>query len=175
MQANSAHDFQCAVVVAMAIVRMMQPAIDQIVHMVSVRHRRVPAVGAVSMISRMPLRPVSAGVRVRRVDRNHMFIHVIAVDVVQVAVVQIIRVARVFYGNVAATGPVLVGMVFMFYAIAHRSPSTFPNMRRPFHGSSRSLALFRWPGCLPRQLDPAPGEVEPPRAGVSAGAHGVRL
>jgi hypothetical protein len=159
----------------MAIVRMMQPAINQIVHMVSVRHRRVPAVGAVNMISRMPLRPVSAGVRVRRVDRNHMFIHVIAVHVMQVTIVQVIGVALVFDGKVAATGPVLVGMVFVFYAIAHRSPFTLPNMRRPFHGSSRSLALFRWPGCLPRQLGLAPGEVELPRAGVSAGAHGIRL
>ncbi len=175
MQANSAYDFQCAVVVAMAVVRMMQSAFDQIVHMVSVRDRRMPAVGAVNMISRMPLHPVSAGVRMRRVDRNHMFIHVIAVNVMQVAGVQIIGVASVFDGNVPATGPVLVRMVFVLCAIAHRNTFTLPTVHLPFHESSRSLALFRWPGCLPRQPGLAPGEVEPRRAGVSAGAHRIRL
>ena len=57
------HGVQLAVVVAVAFVRMVQMAGDEIVGMVAVRHRLVPAAGSVLVASLMA---VTGVVRLRR-------------------------------------------------------------------------------------------------------------
>ena len=47
----------------MIIVRMVQPALDQIVHMIAMRDRGMTTGWPVNVPCRMPLRPVSADVR----------------------------------------------------------------------------------------------------------------
>ena len=47
-------DGDIAVVVAVAIVLMMQVAIDKVIHVVAVRHRRVSAIRTMNMVRCMP-------------------------------------------------------------------------------------------------------------------------
>jgi len=46
---GAVHEFHRAVMVAMAVVRVVQVAVDDVVHMVAVRDGRVPAVRAVDV------------------------------------------------------------------------------------------------------------------------------
>lgn len=102
-------------VVAVAAVGVVQVAFDQVVHVVAVGHRGVAAAGAVAVVG------VVAGAQVLgrafggvlRVDRQLVFVDVVAVGVVQVAVVQVVHVAVVLDRGVTAVGAVfvLVGLV----------------------------------------------------------------
>ena len=51
---STSDDRDIAVVVAVAIVLMMQVAIDKVIHVVAVRHRRVSAIRTMNMVRRMP-------------------------------------------------------------------------------------------------------------------------
>lgn len=95
-------------IVAVAIVHMMQPAIDQKIDMIAMRHRLVPATGTVDMAT---CRRRDAAIRVGDADGDHMFIDMIAVHMVQMAVVQIINMAIMLHGGVAAAGTMLVGVI----------------------------------------------------------------
>ncbi len=87
-----------AVVVAVAFVRMMEMPIDEVIHVVAVRHGRMAAFRAVDMLNRVcgafVVRRAGGGVRVR--NFQHMLVHVIAVRMVDVAVVEVIHVVRMF-------------------------------------------------------------------------------
>lgn len=109
-------------IVAVAVMGMMQAALDQIIYMVAMRHRRMSAVGPVDVVRWMPLGCLCANVWMHFIHRNHVFIHMIAMRVMQMAIMQIVRVPFVFNRQVAAARPVLVGMVFMFNAFAHKEP-----------------------------------------------------
>lgn len=94
----------------MAAVHMVQAAAYQPIHMIAVRHRFVAATGPVHMRAGHRRRaPIGIG----RADRDHMFIDMVAVRVVQVAIVQIIDMAIMLHGGVAAAGPMGVGMIGM--------------------------------------------------------------
>lgn len=92
---------------------MMQMAGDQVIHMVTVRHRRVPAARAMHVIRRMCSAGMlrRAGVGVRRRHGNHVFIHVVAVGMVEVTIVKIVDVSFVPDGHVPAMGAMLVVMI----------------------------------------------------------------
>jgi hypothetical protein len=99
-------------VITMRAMSEMQVARDQIIDMISVRHRLMSAVDAVPMSGLMP---ITAMVRcalsgVGRRDVEPMFIDMIAMDVVQVSVVQIILMVAVTNGLMAALGAMFVGM-----------------------------------------------------------------
>lgn len=112
-----------AMVVAVITVRMMKVTIHQVVRVVTVRHRFVPAAGPVPVTSVVTAAVVfrRALFRVLRSHSQRVLIHVITVHVVQVPVVQVIRVALVLYGGVAAARPMLVRMLGMGFAVAHRN------------------------------------------------------
>ena len=83
---------------------MMQMAIHQVIHMVAMRHDFVAAIGTVSvglLIGGAAL-VRRAFLRIRRGHLNLMVVHMIAVGVMQVAIVKIISVAVVFHGGVPA-------------------------------------------------------------------------
>ncbi|HLW47944.1 MAG TPA: hypothetical protein VKW09_09280 [bacterium] len=86
-------------VVAVAPVRMMQVPGDEVIHMVAMRHRVVPAARAMRvvlwMLAAIVLR--RAACRVGRIDREAVVVHVVTVDVVQVAVVEVIGVVAVLH------------------------------------------------------------------------------
>ena len=106
---------QRTVVVAVAPVRVVQVAGDKIVHVIAVRHRFMAAAGPVNVARLMPragmLRGADGGIGSAHFD--DVLVVMVAVRRMQVAVVQIIDVAAVLDGGVAAAGSVDVVMFGM--------------------------------------------------------------
>src|ERR1700682_2935758 len=98
------------VVVAMIAVWMMQVAIHQVVDMVAMRDRFVPAAGAV-LVGALYVRRAAG--RIGRVDTDDMLVDVIAMHVVQMAVVQVVDVPVMADRDVTAAWAVLMGVVRM--------------------------------------------------------------
>jgi hypothetical protein len=92
----------------------------QVVHMVAVRHLLMPAGWAVLVSSLV--RPTvvlrRAGSRVAAADGDLMIVDVIGVQVVQVAIMEIVGVTLVPYGCVSAIRTVRVSMSFVLSASA---------------------------------------------------------
>lgn len=105
----------------MVAVRMVQVAIDQVIRVVAVRHLRMAAIGAVDVARRMSaaLMVGRAGVRVNGIHFEHAFVDVVAVGVMQMAIVQIVDVPVVFDRQMAAIGTVRVFVPFYFRASSH--------------------------------------------------------
>ena len=108
-------------VVAVIAVFVMQTAVDDVVDVVAVRYSFVAATFAVNVavaaVNRM------AAVRVGFIDAQCILVVVTVVLMVQVAVVQIINVAFVFDGSVAAVCAVDVVMMFVGFAGHFFSPN----------------------------------------------------
>ena len=105
------------VVVAVVAVGMVQVPVHQIVEMVAMRDRLVPAAGAVLMGT---LHFRRAACRIGRIDADHVLVDVIAMHVMQMAVMQIVDVAFMAECQVTAVRAVLMGMVRMVLLIASR-------------------------------------------------------
>jgi hypothetical protein len=102
---------------------MMQVSVDQIVYMVAVWYGLMPAIRPVNMFRVMSVRTVCAFIGVCGTDANRVLIHMVAVRVMQMAVVQIIHMTLVLDGGVSAAGAVNVGMIGVGGAgmlLAHR-------------------------------------------------------
>lgn len=113
-------------VVAVAVMDMMQPAIHQVVDMIAVGHGFVTAIGSMDVVGRMAAAlAMGAVIRIGRIDLQHVLVHVITVHVVQMAVVEIVDVARVLDGGVATVRTVLVAVigVMLLAAGAHGADS----------------------------------------------------
>ena len=117
-------------VVAVALVRVVQATIDQEVDVVAVRHGIVAAALAVEVAAAMV--GCVAAVRVQLVHGQPVFVDVVAVGVVQVAVVEEVDVAVVDDLRMAAPGPVdvLVGAVNVAFG-AHGRHGTPPAHTAP--------------------------------------------
>jgi hypothetical protein len=118
-------ELQDSMIITMRAMSEMQVARDEVIDMVTVRHGLMTAIGAVSMPGLMPIaamvRCAVSGVGSR--DVEPMFIDMIAMDVVQVPVVQIILMIPVANGLMAAVGAMLVTVPIMYGVIAHdRTP-----------------------------------------------------
>jgi hypothetical protein len=102
-----------AVVVAVVAVRVMQVAVDQVVDVITVRHRLVPAAGAVLVARLVPfaamLGRAAAGIAGRHLD--HVLVDVVAVRMMQVTVVEIVDVIAMAHRAMPAIGPVLVRVI----------------------------------------------------------------
>lgn len=105
--------FEGPVIVAMAAVRVVQMAIDEIVRVVAMRNRFMAAVCAVDMIRSMAAALVvrSAAVRICGGDFDSVLIDMVAVDMVKMAVVQIVDMPGVMDGDMAAIAAMLVAVV----------------------------------------------------------------
>jgi hypothetical protein len=104
----------------MVTVLMVQPAVDQIIHMIAMRHSFVPAAWSMNMTLFMTdmVMQRMASIRVGFADFDDVLIDMIAMRVMQMAIVEIIHVIAMFYGGVAAADPVLMVMVVMMRQIA---------------------------------------------------------
>jgi hypothetical protein len=100
------------VVVAVVAVNMMQVAIYQVICVIAVRNGFMPTIRTVLVGLVMAAATVvrSAAGRVFGGDAKGVFLNFIALDVVQVAIVQIIDVALVLDAGVAAVRAVLMRM-----------------------------------------------------------------
>jgi hypothetical protein len=107
-------------VVAMVAMRMVQMTVDQIVYMVAVRYRLVTAsrpmhMGAVMAAALMAGRaPVGIGRR----HLDAMLVDMVAMPMVQVAVMEVVDVVAVTYRRMAAGGTVVVGVILVLGARA---------------------------------------------------------
>ncbi len=99
-------------IIAMGAVRMMKVSVHQVIRMISVRYAIMTAPGAVRMVLWMATAVVlrCAIVRVRCANRQDVVIDVIAVDVVQMPVVQIDGVVAVPDSRMTAAPSMLVVM-----------------------------------------------------------------
>ena len=99
-----------AMVVAVIAVRVMQMAVHQVIDMVAVRDLRMAAIGAVLVGLVVSLAAVLGRAlgRIGRTDGQGVLLDLVAFDVVQMAVVQIIDMAFVHDASVAAAWAVLV-------------------------------------------------------------------
>jgi len=112
-------------IVAVSTVRMMQMTIHQVIHVVAMRYRFVAAVDTVGVGLPIGGRAVvvrRAFVRIRRSHLNPMVVHMIAVGVMQMAIMKIIRVAIVFHGGVPAVWAmhVAVSPRMLMVSVSHR-------------------------------------------------------
>jgi hypothetical protein len=109
------------VIVAVITVRMMQTIVDQIVDVVAVWHSLVPATRSVLVPRFMALLGIRgrAAIGVLFIDGDLMLVHVVAVGIVQMPVVQIVRVTVMANRDVPAGGAVLVIMAWMDGVFGH--------------------------------------------------------
>lgn len=99
-------------VVAVVPVMMVQVPIDKVIDMIAMRYGLVPAIRAVNVLFVMP-RTIMGRRALVGIGRAHfysMIVHLTSVLMVQVSVMQVIRVAVMLYGGVAAVRPMLVGL-----------------------------------------------------------------
>ena len=107
------HHLDRTMVVAMVAVRVVQVAVDQVVDVVTVRDGFVAATGAMDVAGLVAAAFVlgRAAVGVGGRDRDHVLVDVVAMRMVQVAVVQVIDMTVMADGRVAAAGAMGVVMV----------------------------------------------------------------
>jgi hypothetical protein len=137
-------DLYRAMVVAVAIVYMVQMAVYQVIHMVAVRHHFMPAV---------LIMPAAAGNRVMLgriliVYLNFTFVPVPIMFMVQVAVVYIIYMVVVPYFGMPAGNTMLVGMILVlvvfgiliFHFLIHFKPNKLITSTHPDGSKKKELA-----------------------------------
>jgi hypothetical protein len=102
-------------VVAVVAMGMMQMAIDEVIDMIAMRHRLVAATGtvAVSLIMTAALMLGGAGIGVRGRHLERVLFHAAAGGMMQMAIVEVIGVAIVLDGRVAARRPMLMRVPLM--------------------------------------------------------------
>jgi len=104
---------QRAVIIAMVAVRMMQVAVYQIIDVIAMRNRLMPATRTMHVVGGMSAAAMvrGANLRIGLGYGDDVLVHVIAVRMMQMAVVQIIHVTVMDDCRVSAVRAVLVGMV----------------------------------------------------------------
>jgi hypothetical protein len=114
--------FHPAVIVAMASVMVVQVAVDQVIHVISMRHSFMAAVRAVSvlLVVSRTLMTRRALLRIGRVHLNAMVIYMVAMWVMQVTVVKIIGMSVVFYSRMAAIWAMMVAVISRMLMMSFR-------------------------------------------------------
>jgi hypothetical protein len=104
---------------------MMEVSTHQIVSVIAVRNRFVPASGSMLMVLIVTTAIMSGRARrgISRVYGHHMLINMPLMRVVHVSVMEIIRVSFVFNGCVSATRAVLMRMAVVLVACHDPLPS----------------------------------------------------
>jgi hypothetical protein len=111
------------VIVAVAAVRLMQVAADQVIDVVAVRYRFVATAWSVGMLFAVGATGVVWGAvgRISTTDRKLMLVDMIGMRVVEMPFVQIVDVSLVLNRGMAAVRAVLVGMSLVdVVSICHR-------------------------------------------------------
>jgi len=107
------------VIVAVITVHMMEVVVHYVVHVITVGNLRMPAARTVDVV--LPVLTArmlwGAARRVGRADRKDVLVHMVAVDMVQVPIVQIVGVVPVLHGDVATTCAMLVVVSFVYLAV----------------------------------------------------------
>ncbi len=102
-------------VVAVRIMAMMEMTLNEVIGMVAVWDRVMPAASPVFMpriVSAAGMR-LGAGSRIRPRNFHSVLVDVVVVDVVQMSIVQVVYVPRVLHLRVLAARAVIVCVLFM--------------------------------------------------------------
>lgn len=129
---------------------VVQVAGDEIVHMIPVGHGFMTAAGSVDVAGVMARTAVRRGAcfRVLVTDLDDMLVKVVAVRRVEVAIVQVIHMVRMFHGSVATTGAMDVRMFGMNAMFAHSAfPFRFGGDKRLTPGCEAGASLA-WASAL---------------------------
>jgi len=104
-------------IVAMATMGVVKMASDQVIHMVSVRHGFVTAVGAVYMALRVTFTFMSRStvLGIGLADVYDMLINMVAVRVMQMTIMKVADMVIVRDASVTAFRAVGMGMIFMLW------------------------------------------------------------
>ncbi len=109
-------DLELSMVVAVAIVLVMQVAIDQVIDMVAVRDRRVSASRSMHVVGRVGRAGMSAGAGGWVMSRNlqdMLFDHPVECRVMQVSIVEVVDMSIMFDCRMPAVFSVDMVMVFV--------------------------------------------------------------
>lgn len=111
----------------MIAMRMMKVAIDQVIHVVSMRNCGVPTVRAMNVLRIVPAAVVvrRTAVRICRVRIQYMLIDVIAMNMVQMTVMQVIDMPIVLDRNVTTARSMLMVVVLVLDTGTHGVQSSF--------------------------------------------------
>jgi hypothetical protein len=115
------------VIVAVIAVRMMQTAVHQIIDMVAMRDRLVPAVRAMLVLA-VGFGRAAHGIC--RIDRDGMLVDVILVHVMKMTIVKIVHVVSMPDRGVTAIRAMFVSVVQMVLLVADHEIS-FPSPGNP--------------------------------------------
>jgi hypothetical protein len=109
------------VIIAVALVRMMQVAFDEIVGVAAMRNRFMSASSPVRVLAIMRTTGVSRGTsgRIRAALRQSMFIDMPLMGTVKMPVVQIVDVTFVFDRGVPAAWTMRMWVLIMRFVVAH--------------------------------------------------------
>jgi hypothetical protein len=111
------------VIIAVIAVRMVQPAVYEIVDVVAVRHRFVSAIWTV-YVRAMDFRRALHGIC--GVDRDGVLIHVILVHMMEMAIMKVIHMAVMVNRSVPAIRTMLVSVVgVVFLSTCAHWPCSF--------------------------------------------------
>jgi hypothetical protein len=100
---------------------MVQPSPHQIIHVIIMWHGLMPALWTVNVRGIVSIRSVRACIRIRIAHFNDVFVHMVSVDMMEMSVVEIILVSLMLNGGMTATRAVLMGVILMLVAIAHKN------------------------------------------------------
>jgi hypothetical protein len=116
---------QWSMIVAMAVVRMVEVPFDEVVRVIAVRDRFMTAVGPMNVAAFMRAAIVLGGaaVRILFVHIQHVFIGMIPVHVVQMPVMEIIGVIVVNDRHMTAIGTMHMVVTGVFFTFAHKTLS----------------------------------------------------
>ena len=119
-------------VVAVIAMRMMKPAVDQVIDMIAMWDRFVAASPLMHMLGIMPLVPEfrRAAGWILCAHLDDMFLDDVACLMVQMAVVEIVDVVAMFDGDVTAFRAVLVRMVGVNAMAVRSHLVSFPSFKR---------------------------------------------
>ena len=135
-------------IVAVVAMRVVQMPRDQIIDVVAVRHRVVPAGGTMYVTGLVATAAMVGGAAVGVIarDLDHMLVDVIFVRVMKVAIVQIVDMAAVMDGLMAATRPMPVGMVGV--GLGRTSCHRFRSFRCPKSAGTSARLSAAWSMAL---------------------------
>jgi hypothetical protein len=122
------NDLYRTVIIAVIAVRMVQMTGDEIIDMIAVWNGFVTAAGSMNVSSIMSGAAMvgRASIRILAAHVNRMFVHVVAVRMMKVAIVDIIQMVAVADGNVAAVRSMHVIVIGVMRKIATGHFDSFP-------------------------------------------------
>ena len=104
-----------SVVVAMVAVRMMEAAVNQVIHVATMGNRGMAAIGTMNVLRRAFFAGKfwRAFIGICRINGNRVLIHMIIVRMMKMAIVEVIYMPFMLDGDMPAAGCVDVSMVRM--------------------------------------------------------------